>query len=84
MAGLGNVIKERESYSRTFHMMILTGEQDSELALKTAHKWYNSDPKSIHHIISDAGHCANMDNPDEFNYVVFDFINQNKTVSSYR
>ena len=84
MAGLGNVIKERESYSRTFPMMILTGEQDSELALKTAHKWYNSDPKSIHHIISDAGHCANMDNPDEFNYVVFDFINQNKTVSSYR
>ena len=33
---------------------------------------------SKYHLIKDAGHCANMDNPDEFNSALMTFIGGNK------
>jgi len=37
--------------------------------------WAKSDDTCKLHIIKNAGHCSNMDNPDEFNKILVDFLN---------
>ncbi|WP_291529387.1 alpha/beta fold hydrolase [Bacteroides sp. UBA939] len=73
MSGLGSLIANR-SVERGWPLLILSGEKDSELALKMAAQWHKDEPGSEFHIIRSAGHCANMDNPEEFNSVVMSFI----------
>lgn len=74
MSALENIIAERENYIRPYPLLILSGEKDNELALQVARKWHNKESESKFHVIKDAGHCANMDNPTEFNKIVLDFI----------
>jgi 3-oxoadipate enol-lactonase len=74
MSGLKNVVKQRDNVVRSYPLQILSGDQDIELAIKMSKKWHDHDPKSRFHTIENAGHCANMDNPGEFNRVVKEFI----------
>lgn len=74
MSALGNIIAQREGNIRSYPLLILSGEKDNELALQVAHKWHDKEPESRFHIVKNAGHCANMDNPIEFNKIVLDFI----------
>lgn len=74
MSGLGSVIAERANYIRPYPLLILSGEKDNELALQVARKWHNKESESRFYVIKDAGHCANMDNPTEFNKIVLGFI----------
>lgn len=74
MSALGNIIAERESIIRSYPLLILSGESDNELALQVARKWHDKETGSQFYVIKNAGHCANMDNPMEFNKIVFDFI----------
>lgn len=74
MSALENIIAERENYIRPYPLLILSGENDNELALQIARKWHNKESESRFYVIKDAGHCANMDNPTEFNKIVLDFI----------
>lgn len=76
MSGLGNIIKQRDNIVRNYPLLILSGDQDIELAKKMSKKWHNNEPTSEFHMIENAGHCANMDNADEFNSIVMNFINQ--------
>ncbi len=78
MSGLGDVIKQRDHVKHEYPLLILCGDKDIELAQQVSRKWHESDPKSSYYLIKNAGHCANMDNPDEFNKVVMEFIKQNK------
>lgn len=74
MSGLGNIIAERENNISSYPLLILSGEKDNELSLQAARKWNDNESKSKFCIIKDAGHCANMDNPMEFNKIVSDFV----------
>jgi len=74
MQGLQNVIKERLNIKPQYPTLILTGEFDIELAKKMAKKWNSEISNSESKIISDAGHCANLDKPLEFNEIVKEFI----------
>lgn len=74
MSHLGSIITERENYIRPYPLLILSGEKDSELALQVAFKWHDKESENRFYVIKDAGHCANMDNPTEFNKTVLDFI----------
>ena len=73
MSGLGGLIADR-NVERKWPLLILSGEKDNELALKMAAQWHEAEPGSEFHIIENAGHCANMDNAEEFNSVVMKFI----------
>lgn len=73
MATLGNIMNTFPT-QREYPLMILCGDCDNELAIELAKKWNASEKKSIFHMISNAGHCANMDNPVEFNATLRDFI----------
>ena len=74
MSTLGTIISERANFERSYPLIILSGDNDNQLALKVAQKWHDKEPYCKFQIISNAGHCANMDNHAEFNQVVLDFI----------
>ena len=73
MSGLGRLMANR-NVERKWPLLILSGERDSELALKMAARWHEEEPGSELHIIENAGHCANMDNAEAFNDIVMKFI----------
>jgi 3-oxoadipate enol-lactonase len=74
MSGLGNILKQRDNINRPFPLLILCGDKDIELAKRMSKKWHENEPTSQFYEIKNAGHCANMDNAEEFNRMVMDFI----------
>jgi len=76
MQGLQNVIKDR-NINTQYPTLILTGEYDIELSKKIAKEWHNDIESSEYLMIEDAGHCANIDKPVEFNRVVEEFLGEN-------
>ncbi len=77
MQGLQNVIKDRKNIIPKYPTFILTAEFDIELAKKQAKEWHENLPNSEYFMMKDAGHCANMDDPLEFNRLVKEFISRN-------
>jgi pimeloyl-ACP methyl ester carboxylesterase len=45
-----------------FPLLIVVGDHELDLLQKTAAAWHESEPVSEFHTISNAGHCANLDN----------------------
>jgi 3-oxoadipate enol-lactonase len=78
MAGLQNVIKDRKNIKPKYPTLMLIGEFDIELSKKMAKEWHNDIESSEYLMIEDAGHCANIDKPIEFNRILMEFINRNK------
>jgi len=73
MSGLDKLIANRD-VQRNYPLLILSGEKDNELALKTAKQWHEEEQNSQMFIIENAGHCANMDNAESFNNVLMNFL----------
>ena len=76
MSGLGNIIKPRDNIIRAYPLLIMNGDKDIELSIKISKSWHSEESDSKFHLVSNAGHCANMDNAQEFNEIVMDFITQ--------
>ncbi len=74
MQGLQNVIRERESLNPQYPTLILAGEFDIDLSKKMAKEWHSEIENSKYSEIENAGHCANIDKPLEFNKIVKEFI----------
>jgi 3-oxoadipate enol-lactonase len=73
LPGMNNLMPKEEK--SVFHpLLIVVGDQELELAAKMAAAWHESDPASQFHVIPNAGHCANMDNPNVFNAILLDFL----------
>lgn len=77
MQGLQNVIKDRKNIKPKYPTLILTAEFDIELAKKLAKEWHTYSDNSKFFMIKNAGHCANIDNPLEFNRLVKEFVDRN-------
>ena len=77
MSGLGKVLQIREGCKRDYPLLILCGDSDIELSRRMSERWHRSQPGSKFCLISEAGHCANMDNPGAFNETVMAFIEGN-------
>lgn len=76
MSGLGKILKPRPFVSRSYPLLIVCGEKDNALAIDISHKWHKAEPQSTLRTIPDAGHCAQMDNPEGFNKVLQAFFVQ--------
>lgn len=76
MSGLGKILKPRVGITRNYPLLILSGDQDLELAKRMSKRWHDTEPSSKFIIIENAGHCANMDDADRFNSIVSSFIKQ--------
>jgi pimeloyl-ACP methyl ester carboxylesterase len=74
MSGLDKLIANRPEARRDYPLLILSGEKDVELAVNLTRQWYKDDPESQMYIIENAGHCANMDNPEKFNETLMEFL----------
>ena len=55
--------------------LIVTADHDIQACKEAADFMHSKVPNSKLVSINNAGHCMNMDNPQEFNRVVLDFIN---------
>lgn len=77
MQGLQNVIKNRETHEASYPILIMTGEFDIDLAKRMAESWHSELENSEYFMIEDAGHCANLDKPADFNRKVKDFLDRN-------
>lgn len=75
MATLGKIMNQSKAVYE-FPLCILYGEHDTELAIQLSQRWYSNHTGSKLIVIHDAGHCANMDNPEEFNEAVMSFLNE--------
>jgi pimeloyl-ACP methyl ester carboxylesterase len=73
MQGLQNVINDRD-FNPQYPTLILTGEFDIDLAKIMAKEWHSEIDNSEYFMIENAGHCANIDKPIEFNELVERFI----------
>ncbi len=56
-------------------LQIVVGDHDLPLLLRVTQDWHAREP-SAYHVVANAGHCANMDNPAEFNAAVLRFVAQ--------
>jgi 3-oxoadipate enol-lactonase len=74
MQGLEDILERIEEEEIPYPMLMICGEHDIELAKKANQEWHNLFPKSSYIEIENAGHCANMDNPDAWNKIVLEFI----------
>lgn len=55
-------------------LLIVAGEHDLPIVYSDSLEWHKLEPNSRLACIPDAGHCANMDNPAEFNRVLAEFL----------
>lgn len=78
MSGLDKLIADRPNTDCHYPLLILTGERDVDLSIKTAKQWHADVPTSQISIIENAGHCANMDNSAKFNELLMAFLIENK------
>ena len=70
LASLGKMINRTATAERNYPLLIGVGEHDNEMAKKAAELWHDSEPQSIFVTFENAGHIANMDNPEQFNAVL--------------
>jgi 3-oxoadipate enol-lactonase len=55
-------------------LLITHGEHEMDFVRKDAAAWAEREPRCRYVVISDAGHVANMDNPDGFNSLLLEFL----------
>lgn len=61
-------------------LLIVVGDHDQRVILENAKVWHEHEANSSFTVISEAGHCANMDNPEEFNQKLMLFLQANKNL----
>ena len=74
MSSLNKLIENRPDPPRNYPLLIIAGEKDNDLAKQMAEIWHLTEPDSKFYIIEQTGHCANMDNPESFNEIVYNTI----------
>ncbi len=76
LSKLNNLINKFPVIKREYPLLIGCGEHDIPMEIEIVNNWGKTEPCKVA-IIDGAGHCANMDNSNEFNKVLESFW-QNK------
>ncbi len=73
--GIATCLHE-EDVDFKFPLSFICGENDKSGTIKMhSGDWEKLYPYCVTHVIKNASHMVNMDNPDEFNKIMLDFIN---------
>lgn len=68
-------LHSEEKYKIEHKMLLVCGEKDGTGNIrKTAPIWASREPNCEFHMINDAGHCSNQDNPEFFNKLFINFL----------
>ena len=78
MQGLQHVIKDRTLGKNPYPTLIVSGDGDLEISKNAAKKWHTQLDNSQYVLMKNAGHCVNMDKPEEFNELVLNFLKSYK------
>lgn len=73
MSGMSRIL-DKTPHTLPQLLLIVTGDHDLPIILSNAQDWQKREPGARLQVIPQAGHCANMDNPTEFNRVLAKFI----------
>ncbi len=73
MAGLNKLVNKHPKKRRRYQLLVGCGEHDLPMEIEIVNEWaeYENCDKII---IKGAGHCANMDVPQEFNILLEKFL----------
>ena len=74
LEGLQNVISTRKDTQPQCPQLILVGDGDLDIVLKTSQEWNNASHNSTFIEVKNAGHCVNIDQPMIFNNHLENFI----------
>lgn len=75
MPGMQKVLEKTERILPQ-PLLIVVGEHELPIIFRNAHEWHARQPQTELRVIPAAGHCANMDNPGEFNRVLNQFLQE--------
>lgn len=73
LASLNKLVNVREAKPRAYPLLIGCGKYDIPMELEAIESWKKSEPLCRTVIFENAGHCVNMDAPQEFNAVIEEF-----------
>jgi pimeloyl-ACP methyl ester carboxylesterase len=75
MCTAAGCLRHDEAYRTGKPMLLICGEADGTGNIHTcAPKWAAREPRCEFHMIPNAGHCANMDDPESVNALMLDFL----------
>lgn len=73
LASLGSMVNVRQSKQRKYPLLIGCGEHDIPMERSAVEMWKEKEPECKVVIFQDAGHCVNMDVPQQFNKTLEEF-----------
>ena len=73
LASLNSMVNVHQSKQRNYPLLIGCGKFDIPMELSAIEMWKNNEPNCKVVIFDNAGHCINMDVPDEFNMTMEKF-----------
>ncbi len=76
LSKLQNLVNKFPKQKRNYKLLVGCGEHDISSEIEIVNKWAESE-HCDNVIIKDAGHCANMDNPKDFNACLEKFWQRN-------
>ncbi|PRR81990.1 alpha/beta fold hydrolase [Clostridium vincentii] len=74
LASLNKMVNKYKLQTRQYRLLIGCGEHDIPMELEAIDMWHKSESVSKKVVFKGAGHCVNMDVPEEFNEVMKDFF----------
>ncbi len=73
LASLNTMINVRQTAPREYPLLIGCGRHDIPMELSAVEMWKKNEPECKTVIFQDAGHCVNMDVPQQFNKTLEEF-----------
>ncbi len=73
LASLHTMVNVRQATQRTYPLLIGCGQHDIPAELSALEMWKKNEPDCKVVIFQDAGHCVNMDVPQQFNQTLEEF-----------
>ncbi len=70
LASLSSMVNKHRTIKRNYPLLIGCGEHDIPMEFLAVKKWKENEPDCEVVIFENAGHCVNMDVPEEFNRVM--------------
>lgn len=74
LAALDSMVNKFETGRRSYPLLIGCGQFDIPMELTAIEEWKAAEPNCKAVIFENAGHCVNMDVPQEFNRVMEEFL----------
>lgn len=73
LSSLGSMINVRQPKPRNYPLLIGCGKYDIPMEISAVEMWKKTEPECSLIIFNGAGHCVNMDIPDQFNTAMEEF-----------